>query len=322
MTSRGLFYLKFWLLLMSVLLSSCDRPYQDRLKVGANHWVGYFPLYLAESEGLLAKSNTQLLEYSSSVDVIRALKNRVINAAALTLDEAISLADTGYPLRIILVADISDGADIIVARQSIKTVAELKGKRVGVENTAVGGFMLSRALSLNGLLSTDITVVPTSIDNHIQHLRQGDIDAVVTFASELRHLQGYPVTKIFDSSAIPNEIVDVLVVNAEWQDEAQLVALAKSWFKSWHSWQEGKVNRELLAQQLGLSESELLEVLSTLKMGDIQVNQSFLSQSPPSLYLIMQRLQDLMLEEHLLSSKLSANAAFIIDPSIYKKASQ
>lgn len=320
MVYQRLFDPKLWLLMISVLLSGCDRPYEDRLKIGANHWVGYFPLYLAESEGLLAAHNTQLLEFSSSVDVIRALKNRVINAAALTLDEAISLADTGYPVRIVLIADISDGADLIIARQGIHHVEALKGKRVGVENTAVGGFMLSRALSLNGLLPTDIQIVPVTVDNHIRYLRSGKIDAVVTFASELGNLDGFPVNKLFDSSVIPNEIVDVIVVNAEWQDEAQLVALAKSWFSAWQYWQEDKVDRKRLAHQLGLSESALLEVLATLKMGDAQVNAALLSQTPPVLAQTIEYLQNIMLDERLLPSPLSMGAAKLIDSSIYQKA--
>lgn len=311
-----------WLLLLvlCLMLTGCDKAYESQLKIGANHWVGYFPLYIAESEGFLSKSNTQLLEYPSSVDVIRALKNRVIHAAALTLDEAISLADTGYPVRIILVADISNGADVIVARQGLKTVADLKGQRIGVEHTAVGGFMLSRALSLNGVLATELSVVSVAVENHIDALKSGQIDAVVTFASELGRLDGFPVEKIFDSSNIPNEIVDVLVVDAAWQDDQQLAALVQSWFKSWQLWKSKGINPQALAEQLGLSEVELQNMLDTLIMGDKTINQSLLVDNASDLHAIMQNLQNLMLDAQFLSSKLNVQAAQLIDPTIYQKA--
>lgn len=114
------------------------------LRVGTNIWLGYEPFYVARQAGSLPE-NVRLVEYASASEVLSAFRSRAIEAAAVTLDEAISLAENDNSLRIGLVLDTSDGADALVARPG-RRLSELKGRTIGVESPAVGAYLLGRAL--------------------------------------------------------------------------------------------------------------------------------------------------------------------------------
>ena len=108
----------------------------EPLAVGTNVWPGYEPLYLARNLGYYNDS-IRLVEYSSATEVLRAIRNKLIDVATLTLDEVLLLRQSGVDVRSVLVTDISNGGDVIVARPGIETLADLKGRKVGVESTAL-----------------------------------------------------------------------------------------------------------------------------------------------------------------------------------------
>lgn len=190
----------------------CAQVDDTPVVVGTNIWLGYEPAYLAESRGLYGTHDVDLRQFSSATEVLRAFRNEAVDIAALTLDEAMSLARSGVPIKIILVADISRGADAIIARPPITSVKELAGRRVGVENSALGAYMLSRALVLNDVRSDQVIQVSLTADETVQHFRKGDVDAVVSFEPYKSQLLRDGGRKVFDSREIPDEIIDVVVV--------------------------------------------------------------------------------------------------------------
>lgn len=221
------------LLLVILTVSGCDTQ-QSPISIGTNVWPGYEPLYLAKAQGLFSNDQIHLVEYTSASQVLNAFRNGVIQAAALTLDEAIILSSEGYSVKIILVMDISDGGDAILGQQGISHFKELKGKRIGVENTALGAYFLSRALQINNIDEQDVIIVPIELQQHISYFNDRKIDAVVTFDPTRSVLLQQGVEILFDSSMIPNEIVDVLIVNEEtFKNKKQILTnLKNAWFKS------------------------------------------------------------------------------------------
>jgi hypothetical protein len=61
-----------------------------------------------------------------------------------TLDEVLLLAEDVPDVRVVLVLDVSQGADVILGRPEIARFDELRGRRVGYEATALDAFMLAR----------------------------------------------------------------------------------------------------------------------------------------------------------------------------------
>ena len=150
--------LKTTAVFICLLLVSCAEPTNTQaLRLGTNIWPGYEPLYLARELGYLDNNQVRLIEYTSTSQVIKAYRNGLLDAAAVTLDEAISLLSNGENPRLVLVMDISNGADVLIGQAGFKQVVDIKGKRIGVEHTALGAYFINRVLEKNGLGISDIS---------------------------------------------------------------------------------------------------------------------------------------------------------------------
>ena len=197
---------------MVLLGAGCSPRHTPPLMVGTNTWTGYEPLYLARDLGLHEGLPLRLVELGSTTQAMDALRAGQLDLAGLTLDEALTLAREDVPIKIVWVMNISAGADAIVARPGIRSVTDLRGRRVGVEQTAVGAYLLQAALKQAGMQASDVSVVPLPLDEHVAAWRSHQVDAVVTFDPIRQSLVNEGGTAVFDSRAIPGEIVDVLVV--------------------------------------------------------------------------------------------------------------
>lgn len=243
------------------LLLGCAPAPPPPLRLAVNPWIGYDPFVLARERGLL-DARLKIVEVASNSDSQRLFANGLIEAVALTLDEALRLADAGVPLEIIAVLDVSEGADAVLARPDIDRLDKLKGHRIGVETGAVGSLMLARLLAAAGLEEDEVTVVPVEASQQVGMMRNGRIDAVVTFEPMKSQLlrQGYRV--VFDSRALSGEIIDVLAVRPGIERAPLLAA-----------WREGLAALErdrlaaaqTLARGVDLSAEEYRQALSGLR---------------------------------------------------------
>lgn len=198
-------------MLLLTLLSACQPAPDPVLRIGTNVWPGYEPLYLARDLAVFHEPQVQLVEYRSASQVISGFQKGVIDLAAVTLDEAVRLAASGEPIEVIWIFDFSDGADQVLARPEIQRVQDLKGKRIGVEESALGAFVLSRLLDLHQMQPQDVTAVSMSVSEHAQAMQQGKVDAVITFEPEKSKVLQQGGHTIFSSKQLPGEIVDVLI---------------------------------------------------------------------------------------------------------------
>ena len=113
-------------------------------------------------------------------------------------------------------------------------MTDLKGKIIGVEDTSLGGFFLSRALEISKTDSRDVTVKHIRVDEQYDAFVNKKVDAIVTHepvASEARKIGG---NVIFSSIQIPGEIVDVLIVQSNLIDShlKELKKIEDGWYKA------------------------------------------------------------------------------------------
>jgi len=275
----------------------------EPLAVGTNVWPGYEPLYLARNLGYYNDS-IRLVEYSSATEVLRAIRNKLIDVAALTLDEVLLLRQSGVDVRIVLVTDISNGGDVIVARPGIESLADLKGRKVGVESTALGAYVLTRALQKVGLTPADVQVVPIEVASHYMAYTDNVMDAVVTFEPVRSQLLRDGAHLVFDSSQIPGEIVDVMVVREEVLagKEEQIQGLISGWFKAltYLSVNPNDASKRMTGR-LNLSPEEVLASYEGLILPDPEGNLDMFDESQAlSLIQTAKNLTTIMIEANLL----------------------
>lgn len=259
-------------------LLGCSPP-QPALRVGAIQFAGYEFMFLAEQLGWLPQGQVRLVEMRSSSETLRALTLGRLEAAALTLDEALNGLSGGIPLKVVAVFDVSAGADVVMARAPLKTPADLRGRRIGVEDSAVGAVMLAALLEAGGLSPADIQKVATTLPGSADTFRSGTVDAVVTaepWASALRAEGALPV---FDSKAIPGRIVDVLVAreDALATHGPGLTALLRGHFRALSHYRAQPLDMAPgMAKRLQLEPEAVPSAFLGLDLPDIAANRALL----------------------------------------------
>ena len=274
------------LLLLPVWLAACQPQQQAPLKVGMNAWVGYDPLALARDQGLLDVQQVKVIELSSGSETQRNFRNGLLDAAALTLDETLRLADEGVDVRIVAVLSASAGADLVLAGPSVATPQDLRGKTIAVEGTTVGALMLKRLLQAGQLQQTDVTVRNLEASQHLAALKAGRVDAAVSYEPLAGAMREAGFQPIFDSRAMPGDIMDVLVVRAQAlaARPQQVEALVSGWQRGLLALQQQpESSARLLAPGVDLTVDGYLATLKGLQFFSARQSVDLLSGRPKRL---------------------------------------
>lgn len=297
------------------LFMSCEGQSRRILRLGCNSWPGYAPFFLAADLGYLPRDRFRIVGLPSTTEVLRTLENGLLDAATITLDEALLLQARGIALKIVLVTDISHGGDAIVARPWFESLASLKGRRIGVEGTALGAYVLSRALDLSGLKVGDLEVEQLTLAEQEAAFGAGVVDAVVTFDPVRSRLLGRGAREVFTSREIPGEIVDVLAVPATILADRQepLKGLIDGWYRALDFlWREPDTAARRLASHLAMTPQETLSALGRMHLPDRSETALLLGAGPRSLGPVVDRLQRIMLDKALLDRPATTDG--LLDP--------
>lgn len=289
-----------------LLLSGCTQKQEHAVTIGTNTWPGYEPLYLAEEKGFLPEGRFELKRLASASEVLQQFRNEKIDMAALTLDEALLLKDQNFDIKVILVMDISNGADVLIAQPGIDRLEELEGKRIGYENTALGSYMLERALETSGIESSTIIPLPAPLSEHERVFMDKAVDAVVTFEPVRTRLLAAGGVQLFDSSMIPGEIIDVLVARTGFVEanENTIRTLLASWGKAVDFLKSSPEEAAVpIARMEGISPTEFLESLKGLTLGCMSTNKQYLAGEKPDILTTIDHLQKIMQKYRFISEK-------------------
>jgi NitT/TauT family transport system substrate-binding protein len=175
----------------------------------------------------------QLVEYPSASEVLRAFRNQAIDGMVISLDELFGLAADGLQPKIIAVIDVSHGADAVVGRSGMRTMKDLKGKSVAVEERRAGRVRAEPARlpspACRPATSTSCTWNRTSSRARSNRGRSTARSPSIRFARQLLKAGG---VTLFDSTKIPGEIVDLLAIRASVIDRQpkKIDALLTGWF--------------------------------------------------------------------------------------------
>ncbi len=267
-------------------LAACGEAVVPPLTVGMNPWVGYDPLVLARDRGLTDAKQLRVVELPSSSETLRHLRNGLLDAATLTLDETLRLADSGIDVRILALLDASTGGDVVMAAPRIASVQMLKNEFVAVEDSTVGALLLYRMLQKAGMTRADVKVTNLEVAQHLTALESGQVAAAVSFEPLAGAMAAAGYRRLFDSREIPGEILDVLVVRAEvLQQRPQAVdALLGAWYAGLNVFQlDTPGAAATLALGTDLSPADYQAVLGGLAFFSREASGSELLGNPPAL---------------------------------------
>lgn len=274
-----------FILISSLLIMSCKPTNEPTLKVGNIPWAGYEVLHLARALDLYPEDRIKLIELSSSTETLRALRHGQLDVGALTLDEVLRLTEQIDDLQILLITDISNGADKIIGGPNVNKLSDLKGKRIGVEEGAVGAYLLFQALQKAELTINDITVVPSTINQHFSLMQNRQIDAVVTFDPTGYKLQELGYKLLIDSRHIDSKIMDVLVTRKgveQTHPEALKRLIDNYWIALNYLKQHPKDAYSIIAPRLGVSVNQLENLYEQLILPNKQESDRIIETALPN----------------------------------------
>jgi len=256
------------------------------LKIALQPWCGYQFLMLAQKQGWLSPERIALHPVSLASDSVDLIKQGQVAGAALTLDEVVRLRDQGIDLTVVMVFDISVGADVLLARPGIDHLAQLRGKRIGVENSGLATIMLDRLLT-QAHLDGDSVQLEIIDSDHIEAWKQGQLDAILTYEPALSRLQAEQgLVRLFDSHDASQLIVDVLAVRTDvlGQYDRAVRELIAGHFNALELWFINPIDTaHRLAMSLGIDPEQVRMLFKGLDMPDVLYNRQYLQGPVPQM---------------------------------------
>ena len=211
---------------------------QDKYKIAWSHYTGWEPWEYANQSGILKKwadkygIEIELTLVNDYIESINLYTGGGFDGCVMTNMDALTLpAVGGVDSTALIVGDFSNGNDGIVMKNG-STVKDLKNREVKLVELSVSHYLLVRALSQNGMTEQDLTVINTSDSDIAAVFASESEGAVVTWNPPLmqcRNVKG--ANMIFDSSKIPGEIIDMMVVRTDTPDTLKK-ALVGAWYET------------------------------------------------------------------------------------------
>ncbi|NEP00971.1 MAG: ABC transporter substrate-binding protein [Symploca sp. SIO2E9] len=235
------------------------------VKMGFSAWPGWFPWQVAKEEKLFEANNVKvdLKWFDGYLESIKSLAAGQLDANTQTLNDTISSVAAGSEQVIVLVNDNSTGNDKIIVSEDIKTISDLKGKKIAVEEGTVDHFLLLLGLEQEGLSPEDVDIQPLETGAAAAAFVAGQVDGVGVFAPFTTQALKRPGSKeLFSSVDFPGAIPDHLVVTRKMIEERpqDVQGLVNTWFTTLDFMaKNSEKSTNILAKRAGVTVEEYKE---------------------------------------------------------------
>lgn len=269
-----------------------DQRLSRTLRVGINTWAGHAPGIVANG-GMKVGSASSLYKKKYGLDVeFILLEDPSAKLAAFikgdidimwdTVDsyarEASELKEKGFKARAIIQEDWSRGGDGIVSLKSIRSVEDLKGKRIATTKYTPSHWLLLFLLSQSGLSPQERAEIERSLvwadeaPKAAAMFKAGKVDAAVTWEPDLSGAVAAREGEahvLVSTTAATNVIADTLVARQQLLDEApkSVQSFVAGWFDGIGVMKEDpQGTNQIVADSLKLTVDDVSGMLSGLKL--------------------------------------------------------
>ncbi|HUM07363.1 MAG TPA: putative urea ABC transporter substrate-binding protein [Acidocella sp.] len=185
-------------------------------------YVGWMPWPWAAEKGIVKKwadkygieiDVVEVNDYSTSINQYTA---GAFDALTITNMDTLAVpAVGGVDSTSIITGDYSNGNDAVILKNKTK-FEDIKGQTVNIVQYSVSQYLLDRGLQMHGMTERDIKIVNTSDADMAAAFLTPDVTAVVTWNPIVEQIDADAgAHNVFNSSAIPGEILDLVIVNTK-----------------------------------------------------------------------------------------------------------
>jgi NitT/TauT family transport system substrate-binding protein len=244
------------------------------LKIGYSDWPGWVAWQVAIDKGWFKEAGVPVtfewFDYSASMEAFAAGK---IDAVTMTNGDALVTGATGGKSVMAMLTDYSNGNDMIIGKPGVRSIKDLKGKKVAVETGFVEHLLLLNGLKKAGMKESDVTLVNAKTNEMPQMLASGDVAAVGAWqpisGQAMKSVPG--ARPIYSSADEPGLIYDVLAVNpaSAKSRKADWVKVVKVWDRVVKYINDPKTQPDavkIMAARVGVSPATYLPLLKGTKL--------------------------------------------------------
>lgn len=238
MKSNPTFFKKLVKSAAFTLLASMPVGYANaaNLTIGYSDWPGWVAWQVAIDKNWFKEAGVDVefkwFDYSASIDAFSAGK---IDAVTMTNGDALVAGASGGISKMIMLTDYSNGNDMIIGKPGIRSITDLKGKKVAVEKGFVEHLLLLNGLAKAGMKESDVEIVNAKTNEMPQVLASGEVSAIGAWqpisGQSMKYAPG--ARPIYTSADEPGLIYDVLAVNP-----ASVSAHREDWVKVLKVWEK------------------------------------------------------------------------------------
>jgi NitT/TauT family transport system substrate-binding protein len=251
---------------------------KDKFKIAWSIYVGWMPWGYAHDQKIVEKwakkygIEIEVVQINDYIESINLYTSGEFDGCSMTNMDGLTIpAAGGVDSTALIVGDFSNGNDAVVLKDE-SDLKDIKGQKVLLVELSVSHYLLARGLESMGLAEKDVTVVNISDSDIVGAFTTKEVTAAVFWNPQLSEALKMPGShKVFDSSQIPGEIIDMMVVNTETlKDNPKLgKALVGAWYETMALMSEpekGKPAREAMAKASGTDLAGYESQLGTTKM--------------------------------------------------------
>jgi NitT/TauT family transport system substrate-binding protein len=206
------------------------------LRVAYSDWPGWTAFEVGIQKGWFKEAGVDVefswFDYLPSMEAFSAGK---VDAVTVTNGDALVTGANGSKSKMILLTDYSNGNDKVIARPGIKTLADLKGKKIGLELTLVEHLLLLQGLQKVSMQQDQVSLVNFRTNETPQALASGQVDAVAAwYPTSTQALTAVPgATAIWTSADVPGLIYDAVAVSPQSlaTRKADWTKFVKVWYR-------------------------------------------------------------------------------------------
>jgi NitT/TauT family transport system substrate-binding protein len=210
-----------------------------KFKIAWSHYTGWEPWQLANERGILKKWADKygieiqldlINDYSESMNLYTA---GAYDGCVMTNMDVLTIPSVGgIDSTALIFGDFSNGNDGIVMKKGTK-FTDLKKRDMMLQMYTVSHYLLNRGLGMNKMTEKDLGKLTNVSDSDIAALFASDPNGVVvTWNPPLMQVRNMKDAKmVFDSTKIPGEIIDLMVVRTNTPDTLKK-ALVGAWYET------------------------------------------------------------------------------------------
>lgn len=265
--------------------SGSGGKFSGTIHIASSTWTGYALIYLANAKGIWKNHglDVNFKDVEDPNDRLIALTAGRLEGMASTVDAFARAQSNGVPAVEVFPIDASVGGDGILAKNTIQSVSDLKGKTVAVNQGSVSEWFLAQVLEKNGLHLSDVKE---------QNMKSGEagaafvaskVDVAVTWEPWLSKAKARTDGHVLVSSkTYPDLIMDSFAFRKDFVQKYPdtVKDFMKAYYDAYNWMQQNKTDAlKIIGDAVGESSDDVTADLSTMTLFDLSTGKQIMGTS-------------------------------------------